>query len=80
MHGATNIAVLLQARELGARSRKTVGNGWYNKQFEAEVGRWAEQDFVQRHCSAQYANLHHHPRSTIAAAFSPDGELIASTQ
>jgi len=33
-----------------------------------------------RHLSAQYCPLVPPPRSTIAAAFSPDGKTLASTQ
>jgi hypothetical protein len=41
---------------------------------------WAELQFLE-HCSARYSALRAaHPKSTIAAAFSPDGQLVASTQ
>lgn len=40
---------------------------------------WAEDDSLKR-CSATYCQLTPPPRSTIAAAFSPDGKLVASTQ
>ena len=40
---------------------------------------WAEGDSLKR-CSATYCQLTPPPRSTIAAAFSPDGKLVASTQ
>eukprot|EP00959_Pyramimonas_sp_CCMP1952_P033877 710917-Pyramimonas_sp.AAC.1 len=43
------------------------------------VGCWSETDSLQR-CVALYCPLRPAPRSTIAAAFSPDGELLASTQ
>jgi hypothetical protein len=33
-----------------------------------------------RHCTAKYCTLEPAPRSTIAAAFSPDGNTLASTQ
>jgi activator-of-BECN1-regulated-autophagy protein 1 len=32
-----------------------------------------------RHCTAKYCTLEPAPRSTIAAAFSPDGNTLAST-
>lgn len=57
---------LLLERECGsARIRK-------------QVDSWAEKDFLRR-SSASYASIQN-PRSTIAAAFSPDGSVIASTQ
>jgi hypothetical protein len=50
---------------------------------EAEVVRslasWVEADSL-RHLSASYCSFRTNPRSTIAAAFSPDGLLVASTQ
>ena len=33
-----------------------------------------------RNCTAKYCPLQPAPRSTIAAAFSPDGTILASTQ
>lgn len=49
------------------------GGAWQGLQ------RWAESDFLRR-CAASYCRLSPSPRSTIAAAFSPDGRLLASTQ
>ena len=50
---------------------------------EAEVARslasWVEADSL-RHLAASYCSFRTNPRSTIAAAFSPDGLLVASTQ
>jgi hypothetical protein len=40
---------------------------------------WTETDSIIN-CAAMYCPLRPAPRSTIAAAFSPDGELLASTQ
>eukprot|EP00873_Tetraselmis_striata_P042308 jgi/Tetstr1/462572/TSEL_007558.t1 len=44
----------------------------------ADLPRWVESDFLRR-CSATYCPLRPAPRSTIAAAFSADGTLLAST-
>lgn len=43
------------------------------------LGSFAEGDLLRR-CAATYCELTPPPRSTIAAAFSPDGALLASTQ
>jgi hypothetical protein len=40
---------------------------------------WLEAESL-RHCTAKYCTLEPAPRSTIAAAFSPDGNTLASTQ
>ena len=48
--------------------------GWPEK----ELGSWAEADALSN-CTATYSDLRPAPRSTIAAAFSPDGKLLAST-
>ena len=40
---------------------------------------WVEADFLQ-HSSSSYVDFNPPPRSTIAAAFSPDGKWLASTQ
>ena len=45
---------------------------------ETALRAWAEGDALAR-CTATYSELRPAPRSTIAAAFSPDGKLIAST-
>lgn len=44
-----------------------------------QLGQWTEQDFMQ-HASARYVDFKPVPRSTIAAAFSANGKLLASTQ
>lgn len=43
------------------------------------LGSFVECDFLRR-CAATYCELTPPPRSTIAAAFSPDGSMLASTQ
>ncbi len=43
------------------------------------LGSFVECDFLRR-CAATYCELTPPPRSTIAAAFSPDGSVLASTQ
>jgi activator-of-BECN1-regulated-autophagy protein 1 len=45
----------------------------------AALQSWLEESSL-RGCTASYCRLHPAPRSTIAAAFSPDGALLASTQ
>ena len=47
--------------------------GWPEK----ELGSWAEADALSN-CTATYSDLRPAPRSTIAAAFSPDGKRLAS--
>ena len=48
------------------------------RRHESDLASWAEADAL-RHCVASYSELRPPPRSTIAAAFSPDGETLAST-
>ncbi len=70
------ILQLLGQRERGGAGEARDAGGALPARFDA----WAEQQFLE-HCSAQYSSLNSHfPKSTIAAAFSPDGQLVASAQ
>ena len=79
--GPSNLLGLLQQRELGLRRQRPQRCGWGAPQTSTSsaLATWAEADSLGR-CSASYYSLHPEPRSTIAAAFSPDGALLASTQ
>jgi len=77
----------LRARELdpGGRLAKRAARGGnasssvsVSRQHDAGLRSWAESDALA-HCTATYSELRPAPRSTIAAAFSPDGTLLAST-
>ena len=76
----------LRARELDPRGRLGARAAWGGKAPSSSVSRahdeslrsWAESDAL-RHCTATYSELRPAPRSTIAAAYSPDGTLLAST-
>ena len=78
----------LRARELDPRGRlgARAARGGKASTSSASVSRahdeslrlWAESDAL-RHCTATYSELRPAPRSTIAAAYSPDGRLLAST-
>lgn len=70
-----NIAHLLRNREVGLGTPRCLGAPARDCSFAS----WLERDFIQ-HCSAEYVDLRPTPRSTIAAAFSPDGTVVASTQ
>ncbi len=68
-----SLVSLLMCREAGLRRCPQQQN------VDLELAAWAEADFLH-HASSQYANLQRAPRSTIAAAFSCDGQVVASTQ
>ena len=74
-----NIARLLLQRERGALRGRNVTVGQTSSETGRQLGEWTEQDFMQ-HASARYVDFKPVPRSTIAAAFSPNGKLLASTQ
>ncbi|KAG6748903.1 hypothetical protein POTOM_048841 [Populus tomentosa] len=91
-----NALCLLVQREICPRTKHTPKRRWgeasqwnYNSSSvpKTEPARdakrglisWAEAESL-RHLSAQYCPLVPPPRSTIAAAFSPDGKTLASTQ
>ncbi|TVU11197.1 hypothetical protein EJB05_44768, partial [Eragrostis curvula] len=88
-----NIFHLLAQREVSARTKHQAKKHWI-KSLKCDVGSldlefwstdarhnlfsWAESKSL--HCwSAKYCPLEPTPRSTIAAAFSPDGRTLAST-
>ncbi|XP_058094921.1 uncharacterized protein LOC131240614 isoform X2 [Magnolia sinica] len=76
-HGAKR----LSRRLWGGASKQTVD--CFGPKFEVTETRhglisWVEAESL-RHLSAQYCPLLPPPRSTIAAAFSPDGKTLAST-
>ncbi|XP_034902306.1 uncharacterized protein [Populus alba] len=90
-----NALCLLVQREICPRTKHTPKRRWgeasqwnYNSSSvpKTEPARdakrglisWAEAESL-RHLSAQYCPLVPPPRSTIAAAFSPDGKTLAST-
>ncbi|KAL6757465.1 quinon protein alcohol dehydrogenase-like superfamily [Haematococcus lacustris] len=70
------LAKLLLDRESGAPNAKSLLQG--RALWSARLASWAEEDFLQ-HCSAQYCDSIGHPRSTIAANYSLDGTVVAST-
>jgi hypothetical protein len=75
---AGNITRLLAQREAGMLRGRNGGQS--ARRSERALGGWAELDFLAHSSSAQYSELRPMPRSTIAAAFSPDGATVASTQ
>ncbi|KAL6517158.1 hypothetical protein OROHE_017864 [Orobanche hederae] len=92
--GQSNVFKLLAQRELSPRTKRTpkqfrgkasrsrVDSSGLNselaKDARQELRSWAEAESL-RHLSAKYCPLVPPPRSTIAAAFSPDGKILAST-
>ncbi|KAK3417131.1 hypothetical protein EUGRSUZ_H02881 [Eucalyptus grandis] len=89
-----NVFKLLARREVSPRSKHSLKKFWgeasecqlcpFQQSYEAvrDVRRslisWVEA-FSLQHLSAKYCPLMPPPRSTIAAAFSPDGKILAST-
>ncbi|CAN4120597.1 unnamed protein product [Withania somnifera] len=89
-----NIFQLLTRREVSPRTKRTSKKFWGEKskcsvhchELKNQVARdprrglisWVEAESL-RHFSANYCPLLPPPRSTIAAAFSPDGKTLAST-
>ena len=74
-----NIARLLLQRERGALRGRNIAVGQTCGETGRQLGQWTENDFMQ-HASARYVDFKPVPRSTIAASFSPNGKLLASTQ
>ncbi|KAI4342615.1 hypothetical protein MLD38_027221 [Melastoma candidum] len=89
-----NVLKLLSRREICPRSRRSSKKFWGDPlrpqvnphQQKCEVTRDARQGLISwveaeslRYLSAKYCPLLPPPRSTIAAAFSPDGKILAST-
>ncbi len=74
-----NIARIVLERERGGIKGRNIAVGQTVDECSKALGSWTEQDFMH-HCSATYVDFKPVPRSTIAAAFSPNGRLLASTQ
>ncbi|CAM6099134.1 unnamed protein product [Calypogeia fissa] len=92
-HPGENVLRLLALREVAPSvkrsSRRLWGDaaassvscsGHYREVTDAKRAliSWLEAESL-RHCTAKYCPLQPAPRSTIAAAFSPDGNTLAST-
>ncbi|CAM6003226.1 unnamed protein product, partial [Sphagnum balticum] len=88
-----NVVRLLAWREVTPVTRRPLRRLWHKaaawsgcctqSQLEATDAKralisWLEAESL-RHCTAKYCTLEPAPRSTIAAAFSPDGNTLAST-
>ncbi|KAG8058734.1 hypothetical protein GUJ93_ZPchr0002g26169 [Zizania palustris] len=88
-----NISELLIQRELSPRTKHQAKNLWskpptcdadkvalryFTTDAKQGIYSWAESESLH-HWSAKYCPLLPPPRSTIAAAFSPDGKTLAST-
>ncbi|KAF3665456.1 putative beta-amylase 1, chloroplastic-like [Capsicum annuum] len=89
-----NVFQLLTRREISPRTKRSSKKFWGEKskcsvhshELKSQVARdprrglisWVEAESI-RHFSAKYCPLLPPPRSTIAAAFSPDGKTLAST-
>ncbi|KAI5075344.1 hypothetical protein GOP47_0009420 [Adiantum capillus-veneris] len=93
-HREGNVTRLLSWREVSPAVRRTFRKLWDGptkcgtdavgvKKHEAVNAKLALTSWVEAesllHCSAKYCPLQPAPRSTIAAAFSPDGTVLAST-
>ncbi|EPS67054.1 hypothetical protein M569_07721, partial [Genlisea aurea] len=90
----SNVLKLLARRELSPHTKRTPNKFWkkassryfdssalkneFTKDVKQELRSWAEAESLL-HLSAKYCPLLPPPRSTIAAAFSPDGKTLAST-
>ncbi|KAI7983929.1 Activating molecule in BECN1-regulated autophagy protein 1 [Camellia lanceoleosa] len=94
-HSSRNVFSLLARREVAPRTKSlprwqwgdvSKGNTEISLGPQSEAVRdarrglfsWVEEESL-RHLSAKYCSLVPPPRSTIAAAFSPDGKTLAST-
>ncbi|KAL5792657.1 hypothetical protein ACOSP7_001251 [Xanthoceras sorbifolium] len=91
-HRGRNVSHLLAQREISPRTRNIPKRQWREgsrsdacrasttSARDARLGliSWVEAESL-RHLSAKYCPLVPPPRSTIAAAFSPDGRTLAST-
>ena len=69
----------LLTREVGGAKRLCVGNQ-ESREPVRKVEAWAEADFLDASCAAQYATFQPAPRSTIALSYNSSGSLLASTQ
>ncbi|CAH9091728.1 unnamed protein product [Cuscuta epithymum] len=94
IHSCGNVFQLLSHREVSPRSKRSSKRFWRqettcsadSKGLKRGVVRDVKQGLISwveaeslRHLSANYCPLLPPPRSTIAAAFSPDGKTLAST-
>lgn len=93
-HSGSNVYRLLARREVAPRTKHSLkrlwgdASKWHHNSIgpRCEAARnarcglisWVEAESL-RHLSAKYCPLLPPPRSTIAAAFSPDGKTLAST-
>ncbi|PQQ00851.1 hypothetical protein Pyn_39730 [Prunus yedoensis var. nudiflora] len=93
-HSVSNVLRLLARREVSPRTKNSSKKLWgeASKSHSDSIGSrceaardarhglvsWVEAESLQ-HLSARYCPLVPPPRSTIAAAFSPDGKTLAST-
>ncbi|PON54577.1 Guanine nucleotide-binding protein, beta subunit [Trema orientale] len=94
-HGGRNVFGLIARREISPRTKHIPRRNWgeasrrkagSSSGSQSETARdskrgllsWVEAESL-RHLSAKYCPLVPPPRSTIAAAFSPDGKTLAST-
>ncbi|XP_009588057.1 uncharacterized protein [Nicotiana tomentosiformis] len=93
-HSCGNVFQLLTRREVSPRTKRSSKKFWgenskcsvHSCGLKSQVARdprqglisWVEAESL-RHFSAKYCPLLPPPRSTIAAAFSPDGKTLAST-
>ncbi|KAL3828318.1 hypothetical protein ACJIZ3_017120 [Penstemon smallii] len=91
----SNVSRLLARREVSPRTKRAPKRFWNKasshcidssgiksestKDARQELLSWVESESLL-HLSAKYCPLLPPPRSTIAAAFSPDGKTLASTQ
>lgn len=93
-HREGNVTRLLSWREVSPAVRRPFRKLWDGqsksspdvlgpKKLQAVSAKLALTSWVEAesllHCSAKYCPLQPAPRSTIAAAFSPDGTILAST-
>ncbi|KAL3634420.1 hypothetical protein CASFOL_021474 [Castilleja foliolosa] len=90
----SNVFQLLAQREVSPRTKRSPKQFWgkvsspysdscgtkreSSKDVRQELRSWVEAESLL-HLSAKYCPLQPPPRSTIAAAFSPDGKTLAST-
>ncbi|XP_050251968.1 uncharacterized protein LOC126698640 isoform X2 [Quercus robur] len=88
-HSGRNVFHLIALREISPRTKHVPKRRWGEASKpgpkteatrDARCGllSWVEAETL-RHLSAKYCSLVPPPRSTIAAAFSPDGRTLAST-
>ena len=74
-----NLVEALLGRELAPHGQRICSTGTASVNVDRVLSSCVEADLLKR-CSATYCQLNPPPRSTIAAAFSNDGRLLASAQ